>query len=114
MENCLFCKIVKGEIPCAKVYEDDKALAFSDIDPQAPVHVLIIPKAHYANVLEAGEKDAEILSHLLLVAGRVAKEKGVEESGFRLVVNTGKDGGQSVEHLHVHLMGGRACGWPAG
>lgn len=111
MEGCIFCKIARGEIPSAKVYEDERVLAFRDIDPKAPAHALIVPKAHFASVLEA---DAQTVGALFETAKEVAKALGVAESGFRLVVNTGRDGGQSVEHLHVHLLGGRALAWPPG
>ncbi len=114
MENCLFCKIAQGEIPSEKVFEDETVLAFCDIDPQAPTHILIVPKRHYTSIMDIKAEDAGLLSHLFEVANKLAKEKGLEENGFRLVINTGKDGGQSVPHLHIHLMGGRAFGWPAG
>ena len=114
MSDCLFCKIVAGEIPCSKAYEDDTVLAFNDIDPQAPTHILIVPKKHFDSILELGAEDAALLSHMFEVANRLAGEKGFAQNGFRLVINTGKDGGQSVPHLHLHLMGGRAFGWPAG
>ncbi|MEA5059352.1 Purine nucleoside phosphoramidase [bioreactor metagenome] len=113
MENCIFCKIAAGEIPANKVYEDDMAMAFYDLNPQAPVHVLIIPKKHYGSILDI-EADGAPMNHLCKVARLLAKELGVDEKGFRLVVNTGDDGGQTVHHLHMHLTGGRAFGWPAG
>ena len=103
MENCLFCKIVAGEIPSTKVYEDDRILAFRDINPQAPVHVLIVPKKHMRNILEC---DAETAAALTEAVGRIARQEGVDESGFRILSNCGKNGCQSVEHLHVHLLGG--------
>ena len=106
--------IAKGEIPSKVAYEDNQVLAFHDIDPKAPVHVLIIPKKHYSSILDVSEGESGILAHMFLVANRLAHELGVADSGFRLVVNTGKDGGQSVPHLHLHLTGGRAFGWPAG
>lgn len=112
MENCLFCKIANGDIPSNKVYEDEAVLAFRDIAPEAPEHVLIIPKKHYANVM-ALDDDA-LLAKMFAAARKVAKTVGVEESGFRLVINTGKDGGQTVEHLHMHLLGARELGWPPG
>lgn len=113
MENCIFCKIARGEIPSNKVYEDDAVLAFHDLNPQAPVHVLVIPKKHYASMLDI-EADGTPMNDLGRVAKRLAKELGVDEKGFRLVVNTGEDGGQTVHHLHMHLTGGRAFSWPAG
>lgn len=101
--DCLFCKIIAGEIPCAKVYEDEKVFAFRDIDPQAKVHVLLTPKKHMANILEC---DAETAAALVKAIGEVARLEGVEEEGFRIVSNCGKNGCQSVGHLHIHLLGG--------
>jgi histidine triad (HIT) family protein len=109
----IFQKIINKEIPAAIVYEDDRALAFRDISPQAPVHVLVIPKRAIRSVADMTEADAPLLGHLIWVAHRVAKEEKLER-GYRLVVNTGQDGGQSVDHLHVHLLGGRALVWPPG
>ena len=103
MNDCLFCKIIAGEIPSGKVYENDKVYAFRDINPQAPVHVLIVPKKHMANVLEC---DGETAAALTAAVGEIARQEGVAESGFRLVSNCGHDGCQSVNHLHVHLLGG--------
>lgn len=111
MENCLFCRIVSGEIPSSKVYEDEKVLAFHDIDPQAPVHVLVIPKQHFDSILDA---DAGIVGYMQTIVAKLAKAFGIDESGFRLVVNTGKDGQQSVKHLHMHILGGRSMQWPPG
>lgn len=113
MENCIFCKIAAGEIPSTKVYEDDEVMAFNDLNPQAPVHVLIIPKKHYTSILDI-EADGTPMGHICKVAKQLAKELGVDEKGFRLVINTGDDGGQTVKHLHMHLTGGRFFGWPAG
>ena len=101
--DCLFCKIIAGEIPGNKVYEDDKVYAFRDINPQAPVHVLIVPKKHMANILECDAETAEALTNAIRV---IAKQEGIDESGFRVISNCGKDGAQSVNHLHVHLLGG--------
>ncbi len=112
MENCLFCKIVNGEIPAAKVYEDDAVLAFKDINPQAPVHVLFIPKQHVASV--AQPQDATQLGELFLHAADYARIEGHEAKGYRLVTNHGDDAGQTVHHLHVHLLAGRQLGWPPG
>lgn len=109
--NCLFCRIIEGEIPSAKVYEDEFVLAFRDIDPQAPSHVLIIPKAHYDSVMEA---PAEIIGRMTEAAKLIARNEGLTEKGFRLVMNTGEDGGQSVKHLHMHMLGGRSLQWPPG
>lgn len=109
MENCIFCKIAAGDIPSNKVYEDDKMIAFKDLEPAAPVHVLLVPKTHAANVTEA---DPALVGHMLGKAGEIAAGLGVKENGFRLVINTGKDGGQTVPHLHIHLIGGKPMGWP--
>lgn len=111
MDGCLFCKIISGEIPSNKVYEDERVSAFRDIDPKAPVHVLIVPKKHATSILDA---DAESMQALFAAAKKIAHALGVDESGFRLVVNTGKDAGQSVAHLHIHLLGARELAWPPG
>jgi histidine triad (HIT) family protein len=113
-EDCIFCKIVAGGIPAAKVYEDDRAVAFRDINPQAPTHALVIPRAHVASLNEAGEADAALLGHLLLVAARVARDEGHAGGGYRTVINTGPDAGQTVFHVHVHVLGGRRLTWPPG
>ncbi|MFZ9519321.1 MAG: histidine triad nucleotide-binding protein [Silvanigrellaceae bacterium] len=110
----IFDRILKGEIPCKKVLEDDHTLAFHDIAPQAPIHVLIIPKIRIVNIAAAEEKHAEQLGRILLTAGRVARQLGVESSGYRLVFNNGRDGGQSVDYLHCHLLAGRPLDWPPG
>ncbi len=107
MEECIFCKIARGEIPAKKVYEDERVIAFHDLAPQAPVHVLIIPKRHAANLLEAREMEDELLAHLMRTAASVAQQLGIAGSGFRIVSNCGADACQSVQHLHVHLLGGR-------
>lgn len=111
---CIFCKIIAGEIPSSKVYEDDKILAFNDIEPQAPVHIIIIPKEHISSANEINEKNAEVIAHIFTKIPEIAKQAGVAESGYRVVNNCGKDGGQTVEHIHFHLTGGREFGWPAG
>ena len=113
-EDCIFCKIVAGEIPAGKVYEDERAVAFSDINPQAPTHALIIPRRHIASLSEAEEGDESLLGHLLLVAARVARAAGHAEGGFRTVINTGAGAGQTVFHVHVHVLGGRRLTWPPG
>ena len=112
--DCLFCKIVKGEIPSKKVYEDEKVYAFYDISPAAPVHVLLIPKEHIASANDLGEENAAVVAHIFSVAARLAKELGISEKGYRIVNNCGEDGGQTVQHLHFHLLGGRSLGWPPG
>lgn len=104
-DDCLFCKIARGEIPCRKVYEDDDVLAFHDIHPVAPVHFMLVPKQHVASLLEADASHAVLLSKLLLLAPKLAKEQGLD-NGFRTVINSGKGGGQEVFHLHVHVIGG--------
>ncbi len=114
MDDCLFCKIVRGEIPSDKVYEDEMVLAFNDIDKKAPVHILVIPKKHVGSLLELGDEDAALTAHIMGVIQRIAKEMGVDKSGFRVVVNTGDDGGQTVHHLHFHILGGRSLEWPPG
>jgi histidine triad (HIT) family protein len=110
---CLFCKIVSGAIPVERLYEDEQTLAFPDINPQAPVHILVIPKRHIASLAHASAEDATLLGHLLDAARKVAVAQKLDK-GYRLVVNTGGDGGQTVEHLHVHLLGGRHMNWPPG
>ena len=113
MTDCLFCKIIAGDIPSTKVYEDDTVVAFNDLDPQAPVHVLIIPKEHIASAAEINESNSAVVAHIFEVAAKIAAEKGLKD-GFRIVNNCGDSAGQSVKHLHFHLMGGRDFGWPAG
>ena len=104
MEECVFCKIVKGEIPSTKVYEDEKVVAFKDIEPIAPIHILVIPKEHIQSLIEL--KNDELLVHIFKVIKQVAKETGVSEKGYRVLTNIGEDGGQAVKHLHFHVMGG--------
>lgn len=106
MDSCLFCKIIAGQIPSDKVYEDDRCYAFRDINPQAPVHILVVPKMHVADVAECTEKDSALAGHVLKVASELAKREGLT-NGFRLVTNAGADACQSVKHFHVHLLGGR-------
>lgn len=111
--DCLFCKIISGEIPSNKVYEDEKIYAFKDIDPKAPVHILIIPKKHIDSLDEIDESDSELLSYILLKIKDLAKEFELDK-GYRVVINTKEDGGQSVNHLHFHLLGKRSLQWPPG
>ena len=113
MNKCLFCGIVDRTVPSNIIYEDDEALVFDDVNPQAPVHVLVIPKRHVGSVDEAGQ-DAVLLGHLLQTCAMVARQKGIARSGYRLVANTGTDGGQTVFHLHLHVLGGRSLKWPPG
>ncbi len=112
--NCLFCRIIAGQIPATKVYEDEHSFAFRDINPQSPIHVLLIPKKHIASLNEAGSDDHAVLGHLMLVVGKIATQEGIAESGFRVVANSGVDAGQSVFHVHLHVMGGRSMAWPPG
>lgn len=114
MTDCLFCKIVRKEIPAKVAYEDAEVLAFHDIHPQAPVHLQVIPKQHIARVSELTEETGQVLAKLVLTANRLARETGVAEPGYRLVVNCNPGAGQSVFHLHLHLLGGRAMNWPPG
>jgi histidine triad (HIT) family protein len=111
VDTCLFCKIAKRELPGKIVYEDDESVAFEDINPKAPVHIVIIPRRHLATLLDAKEADDRLLGHLLLVANVIARQNGIAERGFRLVLNCNSEGGQAVFHLHVHLLGGRALRW---
>jgi len=113
--SCLFCKIIEGESPSTAVYQDELVYAFADINPKAPVHVLIVPREHIGSLSEAdtGVAKRALLGHLLCVAAKIAREKGLA-NGYRVVVNTGPDAGQSVDHLHLHLLGGRGLSWPPG
>jgi histidine triad (HIT) family protein len=114
MSKNIFEKIIAREIPADIVYEDELVLAFRDINPMAPTHVLFVPKKSIARLSEAGAEDEKLLGHLLLKAGEVARQLGLDRGGYRLVINNGKDGGESVPHLHCHLLGGRALAWPPG
>ena len=113
MNDCIFCRIVKGEIPSKKVYEDDHTYAFEDLDPKAPTHVLVVPKKHIRGLKEAEVIDAEIVGQCHLAAAKIAKDRGIED-GYRTVLNVGPGSGQSVFHMHVHLLGGRKLSWPPG
>lgn len=108
--QCLFCRIVKGEIPSAKVYEDDLCFAFADIAPKAPVHLLIVPREHFSSALEINRQREQLVGHLTYVAASLARERGIDQDGFRMVLNTNADAGQTVFHLHMHLLGGRQLG----
>jgi histidine triad (HIT) family protein len=110
----LFQKIAAGDIPAKFVHHDDVCIAFHDVNPQAPVHVLVVPREPIARIAQARSSDQALLGHLLLTAAKVASELGLTESGFRIVINNGKDGGESVPHLHVHVLGGRQMAWPPG
>ncbi len=113
MDNCLFCKIISGDIPSTKVYEDELCLAFCDIDPQAPTHVLIIPKAHIASAAAVTAENSAVVAHIFELVGKLAADLGLDD-GFRLVSNVGASAGQTVPHLHFHLLGGRDMTWPPG
>lgn len=113
MEDCLFCKIIKGEIPSTKVYEDETVFAFRDIEPQAPTHILVIPKQHIKSAAEVTAENSGVISHIFEVIAKIAEQEGLKD-GFRVVNNCGDSAGQTVKHLHFHLMGGRDFTWPAG
>jgi len=110
MSDCIFCKIIAGEIPSKKIYEDDEMLAFHDIKPAAPVHFLVVPKKHINNLLEIEASDAPLLGKMLHKAQEIAKQQGCEEKGGRFLINAKSDGGQTIDHLHIHFLGGRALG----
>jgi histidine triad (HIT) family protein len=112
--SCLFCKIVAGDIPSASIFEDDLVLAFKDIAPVAPTHILVIPRRHIASAVDLTESDAPLLGRVFSVSALIARDAGLDEKGYRVVTNIGADGGQSVDHLHFHLLGGRALTWPPG
>lgn len=114
MAETIFSKIIRGEIPAKIVHEDDLSLAFHDVSPKAPVHVLVIPKRPIESLEHANDEDAAVLGHLQIVAQRVARELGIQETGYRVVMNCGRDGGQSVHHIHYHVLGGRPLAWPPG
>jgi histidine triad (HIT) family protein len=113
-ESCLFCRIISGAIPSDRVFEDNTCFAFNDISPQAPTHILIVPRSHIDSLDTAGAGDKEILGHLLLTAAEIARDHGFAENGYRVVLNTNADGGQTVFHVHVHLLGGRPFIFPPG
>ena len=110
MEDCIFCKIIKKEIPSSIVYEDDEIIAFKDINPQAPVHILVIPKKHIESLLSLKEDDELLIGKIYTVINKIAKQEGIDEKGFRVIVNCGEDGGQEVKHLHFHILGGKKMG----
>ncbi|HET8630325.1 MAG TPA: histidine triad nucleotide-binding protein [Thermomicrobiales bacterium] len=112
--DCIFCRIARGEIPAQVVRQNDDAVAFRDLNPQAPTHVLVIPRRHIGSLHEAGEADAALLGRLLLTAREVAEQEGLGTNGYRVVINHGPDAGQSVPHLHLHVLGGRPFAWPPG
>ena len=110
MENCIFCKIIKKEIPSSIVYEDSEILAFRDINPVAPVHILVIPKKHISSLIDLNEEDELLIGKIYTVINKIVKQEGIDEKGFRVVVNCGEDGGQEVKHLHFHIIGGKKLG----
>ncbi len=114
MSDCIFCKIVSGDIPSTKIFEDEQVIAFRDINPQAPTHVLVVPKQHIPGVNELAEADEALVGHVYGVIAKLVRELGIDESGYRVVVNSGADGQQSVPHLHFHVLGGRLLAWPPG
>ena len=114
MDNCLFCKIENGGVPAEKVYDSTRIFAIKDINPQAPIHLLIIPKKHFATILEVQENDHNLVGSIYSVINHLAKENGLDQTGFRVVLNCGEEGGQSIFHVHYHLLGGRTLKWPPG
>ncbi len=114
MADCIFCQIVEGTIPTKKIYEDEQVIAFDDINPQARVHILVIPKRHVVSLDDTKNSDALLLGQLMIVCAKVARERGLAESGYRVVTNIGREAGQSVFHLHLHVLGGRSFTWPPG
>jgi histidine triad (HIT) family protein len=114
MDDCLFCKILKGEIPSSTVYKDEQVTAFRDINPAAPTHILVVPNKHIADVNDISEEDEQLIGHLLRIAKPIAKEEGIAESGYRLIINTGPDSHQEVDHLHLHILGGHPMKHPMG
>ena len=112
--DCLFCKIVAGDIPAEIIYRDDQVLAFRDINPQAPIHVLVIPQKHVDSLASVTDEQRDIMGKIMIVAREIAAAEGLSESGYRAVINVGLDGGQTISHLHLHLLGGRTLHWPPG
>lgn len=110
MEDCLFCKIIKGEVPSSKVYEDEEILAFKDIQPAAPIHILVIPKKHITSLAHLEKEDEAVIGKIYTVMNQIAEEQGFRQNGYRVIVNCGKDGGQEVMHLHFHLLAGKQLG----
>jgi len=110
MDNCIFCEIIKGEIPSQKLYEDDEILAFRDVNPAAPIHILVIPKKHISMLTELKEEDEVVIGRIYTVVNKIAKQENFDEKGYRVIVNCGEDGGQEVKHIHFHLLGGKRLG----
>lgn len=114
MDECIFCQIAAGKLASDIVYEDNEVVAFTDLNPEAPTHLLIIPRKHISSLADAGPREAELLGKLVLAAASIAKQRGIDITGFRLVANNGKQAGQTVDHVHFHLLGGRFLTWPPG
>lgn len=114
MDDCIFCKIISGDIPSKKIYEDDKVYAFYDINPEAPIHFLVIPKEHIQSVNHLNGNNIDVISHIFQVINELVIELGIDQKGYRIVNNCGKDGGQTVNHIHFHVLGGRSLQWPPG
>jgi histidine triad (HIT) family protein len=114
MSACIFCRIIAGTIPAKIAFQDDRVLAFHDVNPQAPVHVLVVPKRHMESLQDMTREDGDLLAHLLMVCKQIGSDQGLRDSGYRVVTNVGRDAGQSVFHLHLHLLGGRHMSWPPG
>jgi len=114
MSTCLFCEIIAGTIPCTEVHNDENFLAFRDIDPKAPTHILVIPKRHVSSLVDVLDEDVDLMGRLMTTGTKVAREQGLDPKGYRLVINCGENGGQTVGHIHLHVMGGRAMTWPPG
>jgi histidine triad (HIT) family protein len=114
MSDCLFCKIISGEIPSTKVYEDEKVYAFRDINPATPEHILVIPKKHISSIMDISEDDIELLGYMMVISKKIASDLGIDKDGFRIVNNCGEFGQQTVQHLHFHMLGGRQMQWPPG
>ncbi|HGE69811.1 TPA: histidine triad nucleotide-binding protein [Candidatus Poribacteria bacterium] len=114
MSDCLFCKIASGEIPAKIEYQDDLAVAFHDINPQSPIHIIIIPRKHIPTVADITKDDYDVMGYLYSVASKIAEKEKIIEDGFRLVINYGKSAGQEIQHIHIHMLGGRSFGWPPG
>lgn len=112
--NCIFCEIIKKNIPADIVFENDEIIAFRDVSPQAPTHILLIPKKHIPGLPEAEKEDAKLLGQICITAAEIAEREGIDKNGYRLIMNSGPDAGQEVNHLHFHLLGGRSFGWPPG
>lgn len=110
MEDCIFCKIIRKEIPSTIIYEDEKVIAFNDVNPAAPIHILVVPKKHIETLLDVSEEDNELISYIYQIINKIAKEKGFANNGFRVIVNCGKDSGQEVMHIHFHVLGGKKLG----